>query len=494
MADNYAGYQTNTSFWTLAIHRVSAHSAEIWVGTLFPTLKMPAVARIILRRQGKIVSTLEIVKNQWQRPFSDHGVRFYRLETLEGLQPGCHYDVSFERQLPEIESDTGAVWQLLKQGSFETLPQSLPNKSEQPFTIMLASCYFAHRDNGQAALAYKALYESASSKMKPTVKILTGDQVYLDIGLDSISFDPKEIRQRIADDYAHHWQALGSLLARGGSWMLPDDHEYWNDFPFVNKSNPFLWALNIDTVKTAWHQAAIDGVRNIQQVRPLNTFSIGDELSVCLIDTRTDRNEDHFCSMASLTGLCDWIAGLRGPGILVLSQPLISVAGEGERNLANYSSDMQTLLQAIAICPHKLVVLSGDVHFGRIASVQIGLCQVTEIIASPLSNLTGLSGLAVDTANKKPSRFPAANLGEPIGLAPQKVSYDRDFFVSKESPEILAGYPKTRTAEHFMTISFYKNAKQQTVLEARAWKVRERNRRSSLPKADFPRPFRLLLN
>ena len=30
------------------------------------------------------------------------------------------------------------------------------------------------------------------------------------------------------------------MLGRGGTWMLPDDHEYWNDYPFVDSLLPPL--------------------------------------------------------------------------------------------------------------------------------------------------------------------------------------------------------------------------------------------------------------
>ena len=53
------------------------------------------------------------------------------------------------------------------------------------------------------------------------------------------------MRQRVAEDYAKHWQALGSMLARGGSWMLPDDHEFWNDYPFYDSLLPTLFMLKL---------------------------------------------------------------------------------------------------------------------------------------------------------------------------------------------------------------------------------------------------------
>src|SRR5690606_889286 len=122
-------------------------------------------------------------------------------------------------------------WQDLRSGTFDTLPTALPLLGQVPFTLGLASCFYNQRDGGQAASAYLALYERGAEEVRPSITILAGDQVYLDIGFDSLSLLAHEIRQRIAEDYAIHWQALGSILTSGGTWCLPDDHEYWNDFP-----------------------------------------------------------------------------------------------------------------------------------------------------------------------------------------------------------------------------------------------------------------------
>ena len=72
---------------------------------------------------------------------------------------------------------------------------------------------------------------------------MVGDQVYLDIGLDSLSPRTNELRQRVTEDHAKHWQALGSMLARGGIWILPDDHEYWNNPHFTTAYYPLCLCL-----------------------------------------------------------------------------------------------------------------------------------------------------------------------------------------------------------------------------------------------------------
>jgi hypothetical protein len=68
---------TSTAQWTLVIHRVTDTSAEIWVGTLFPTLKMPAHARVQLTFPDGNTRTRQIVKADWKRPFKKLKQRFY---------------------------------------------------------------------------------------------------------------------------------------------------------------------------------------------------------------------------------------------------------------------------------------------------------------------------------------------------------------------------------------------------------------------------------
>ena len=77
----------------------------------------------------------------------------------------------------------------LRNGTFDTLPPRIPLKGKKPFTIGVGSCFYNHRDGGQAAASYKALYQRGSDNDRPDITFLTGDQVYLDIGFDSLILD-----------------------------------------------------------------------------------------------------------------------------------------------------------------------------------------------------------------------------------------------------------------------------------------------------------------
>ncbi len=488
-------FTTDTSQWTLAVHRVTATSAEIWVGTLFPTLKMPDLAKVELIGPNGEKQVQNIERNDWQRPFRYMRQRFYQVCSFNDLSPGGHYEVRFYRYVESVAGVMPDYWQDLRSGYFDTLPERLPTSGEKPFVIGLGSCFYRNRDGGHASSAYKALYERGPDGGRPDVTFLVGDQVYLDIGFDSLSLIPKEIRQRIADDYAENWRALGSFLNRGATWMLPDDHEYWNDYPFYDSPLPTLLALKIDSVRKAWTRAARDAVNNIQRTRPVELINIGDDLSICVADLRSHRSKRTVMPRSDFQTLLDWAAGLTAPGVLVIPQPLIVEENKVERNLLSWPQQYGELLKALASSGHDVVVLSGDVHFGRIASVPLGDKggRLIEVIASPLSNLTGFNGFATAVWKNTPRKFPDPAVISVPGLAPQKVEYDRNFRVSTRKGHPLSFvYPRERTSEHFMTVAFSRHSSGAIELSVDAWRARERGR-DNLPERDFARKYKLKL-
>ena len=483
---------TNTSQWALVIHRVTQTSAEIWVGTLFPFMKMPDRARVVIGDADAQETEYPLVRADWRRPFRNMNQRFWALLKVTGLKPGKQYQVRFERRIEALAGvrDT-PVWQRLRDGEFGTLPDSLPDLTDAPFTIGLGSCFYNHRDGGHAAAAYKAIYEKGGYA-SPDITFLSGDQVYLDIGFDSLSLIPKEIRERIAMDYAVHWQALGSILTRGGTWMLPDDHEYWNDYPFYDSLLPTLLPLKLPSVRRAWSQASRDAVNNIQRSAEVETFSIGNEISFCVADLRSYRRGKRILPEQSFAKLCDWARNLECPGVLLVPQPLIVGDPSLERNLRSFPEQYSELLAALASSGHDVVLLSGDVHFGRIASVPLGSQggRLVEIISSPLSNLTGLNGVATATAELKPLRFPDNATAARLGWSVRAVDYQSgNWTVSSRPGFLLSAYPKARTREHFMTIGFRRDGQGGVSLEANAWRVRERAGPDNMPVADFAQPF-----
>ena len=498
-------HPTSTAAWSLVVHRVTRTSVEVWVGTLFATLKMPGRARVRLLDGERELRVRPIRRADWRRPFRGLDRRFFRLVAFRGLAPGREYRVVFERRVDveeDPESGSAPRWRRLRAGRFRTLPDRLPPApGEEAFTIGFGSCFYDHRDGGRAAAAYKRLHARGGPAARPDVTMLLGDQVYLDVGFDSLSLVPGEIRERVADDYARHWQALGSILARGGTWMLPDDHEYWNDYPFVDSLLPTLLALKLPSVREAWTRAARDGVRNVQRAPRVESFSVGDDLTVCLADLRSFRSERGFLPPEEFRALLRWARRRSCPGVLAVAQPLVVTESAAERNLRSFPEQYAELLAALAAAPHDVVVLSGDVHFGRICRVPLGPAgpRLTEVVSSPLSNLTGLNGLATAVARPRPEKFPPPAAAAALGWEPRPVDYFRDgrgrprFFVSRARGRPWSAYPRSRTREHFMTAGFRRRPGGGVEMQVEAWLARRRAGRERLPRRDFPEPFRQVL-
>lgn len=493
-----SNHPTNTSEWSLVVHRVTSTTAEVWVGTLFPTLKKPNLATVELTMPDGNTETKRITKAQWQRPFNKMNQRFYKVVKFENLTPGKRYELTFNRRIEAVGDEIPQSWQHLRSGNFTTLPTRVPLKGKKPFTIALGSCFYNHRDGGRAAEAYKALYRHGPENVRPDVTFLTGDQVYLDIGFDSLSLIPSEIRQRVANDYALHWQAMGSILSNGGTWMLPDDHEYWNDYPFYKSIIPQLQALRLPHVRKAWDAVATDGVSNVQCSSAFETFALGNDLSVCIADFRSHRSDHGFTTPANFKKVIQWAGELKSPGVFIVSQPLIVEENETEKNLLSYKQHYAELLKAFAASGHDIVLLSGDVHFGRIATTQLGDNnngpRLIEIIASPLSNLTYLNGIATSKAKSKPTTFPPQDVCKINNWQPAKVTYNKHYQVSTKRGNIFSAYPKARTREHFMTISFSRNNSTGTIdLSANAWRIRQSRGTKKIPVKDFQRAFTIKL-
>ena len=277
--------------------------------------------------------------------------------------------------------------------------------------------------------------------------------------------------------------------------MLPDDHEYWNDYPFHDGLIPQLLALKLDSVRKAWAAASRDAVRNIQRSPVVETFTIGNDLSICLADLRSYRSKHRFLPDVDFQELITWAEDLSCPGVFVIPQPLIVDENKSERNLLSFKNQYTRLVQALGTSGHDVVVLSGDVHFGRIATCKLGPNggRLIEIVSSPLSNLTYLNGVATSTPKHTPAEFPNKAI-DVDGWQAQPVNYASEFDVSTRKGWIFSAYPKKRTREHFMTLSFQRRAVGDLRLTAQAWRVRKREGPKNLPEKDFASPYRVNLS
>lgn len=164
--------------------------------------------------------------------------------------------------------------------------------------------------------------------------------------------------------------------------------------------------------------------------------------------------------------------------MLVIPQPLIADKGDdNDSNLPDWEQ-YKKLLTAIHNGDHDIVVLTGDVHYGRVSQVQIGNSgnKLIEVITSPISNLSELDGIAAATPKKPRKKFPFINIPEIT-----KTKITNLGVVSTEQKWWDLRFPVRRTTEHFMTIEFTRDANK-IKMNIHAWEARKTDKKTGLPK------------
>jgi hypothetical protein len=97
----------------------------------------------------------------------------------------------------------------------------------------------------------------------------------------------------------------------------------------------------------------------------------------------------------------DWLANLTGPGILVVSQPLVEKPATlfqrlshtmGDVNLPDYETDYAALWEAVLAAPHDVVIAAGDIHWSRcylITAQGQSQPKTYEVVSSALARIPG---------------------------------------------------------------------------------------------------------
>jgi len=382
----------------LVPHEIGQDRVQLWVGALDEPGVAPASLSVAV--VGGPAPTLV---GQWDGIVGAgaHGVAFRRV-TIDGLAPRGRYRFELRRDGTPVTDATAIA---------TTLPDRLPGLDERPFTIMLGSCFARAADGaGNAGRAYSLLPADA----QPDLKILCGDQVYLDQPTTEFlvhTHSADDLLERHLANYAGAWSQTGGfreLLRSGGTYFSSDDHDFWNNAP-----NPTIIARDTWSKdgRDAWDIAArrlYDAFQHPSAADP-PVIRVGD-LSVFVADTRLDRTSgtDAFATDAQLTAIETWLAGLTGPGCLVVGQLMFSGrAGWRGRwmdwGLADYRT-YDRLVRAILAAEHSVVILTGDVHYGRVA-----VCErtpgrdIVEVVASPLALV---APIPKNTWKPAPTSFP----------------------------------------------------------------------------------------
>jgi hypothetical protein len=382
----------------LVPHEVGLDQVQLWVGALDEPVVDPAALSVAVVAAGAPAPT---IVGGWDGVVTAgaRSIKFARL-TIGGLLPRGRY--RFELRLDgQVVSDALAT----------TLPERLPSLDERPFTIMLGSCFARAADGaGNAGRAYSLLPADA----QPDLKVLCGDQVYLDQPTAEFlahTHTADGLLERHLTNYANAWGQTGGfreLLRAGGTYFSSDDHDFWNNAPNATIIARDTWS---EDGRNHWRDAARTLYDAFQ--RPIDgkasSFRVGD-LSVFVADTRLDRTTgtDAFATDAALTAIETWIRDLEGPGCLVVGQLMFSGrAGWKGRwmdwGLADYDS-YGRLVAALMSAEHSVVILTGDVHFGRVSVCERAPGRdIVEVVASPLALV---APVPKNTWKPAPSSFP----------------------------------------------------------------------------------------
>ncbi len=367
-------------------NEVQSHQATIWIAAIDQTFDP---AKTVLDYGSNSLP----LPGGWKDFATDDGERTIRYQrvVLTNLSPRTAYTLVL-RVGGHLQAD----------GVVTTLPERLPAKPERAFTVLLGSCFYARED---AVGAVGQTFNQLPHDARPDIKILCGDQVYLDNPFQDF-LNPLRgeswLKARSFKTYADTWSQMTSaggfhrLLKNNANYFSSDDHEFWNNAPDRGFNVPLL-AVS-DSQRKRWFKIA----RELYQIfqtdppthpRPPLTFDVA-PLSFCIAETRffRERARGNLMPPADLQAIGTWLRNLNGPGCLVLGQPLFSkqaglMGNFKDWGLPDFTEQYTQLIQHLRAAKHSVVILTGDVHFGRISIAtlrpELGT-KLIEVISSPM--------------------------------------------------------------------------------------------------------------
>ena len=150
----------------------------------------------------------------------------YSRTVIDGLEPGIAYRIDVKRSEESLTHCFGAT---------------TPGRETTNARLMFGSCHGVSADRVKAGHRASFL-GSAHGRLRaasrgPIYQFWLGDQLYVDDPWKhgwKPTIDPhREIinRYRVAFGLTKHPSALPTILSQGSNHFVPDDHEFWNNYP-----------------------------------------------------------------------------------------------------------------------------------------------------------------------------------------------------------------------------------------------------------------------
>ncbi|MBL9102309.1 MAG: hypothetical protein JNL82_15190 [Myxococcales bacterium] len=291
---------------------------------------------------------------------------------------------------------TPATDYLLNKVHLKTLPRKLPRAG---VNIAVSSCYC---DLFKRSGDYLKVLQGASGYNPLLAKFLVGDNLYLDVGPLKGRTPFEEIAERYLD---HYWRSdYADVLGYLPTFTIWDDHEFWNNYPERQIHLPRINAHHAD-----YTAACQLGLRTFQAaINPAPAARSGlsytvdlAPLSVFALDMRSGRtsheaSEPRLCSEAELAAFERWAARLRGPGAVVVGQPLwIHTGNNFDWNPPAFRAQFARLWKAMAAAPWDIVILTGDIHHSHLLEIDTGTSgRIWQLTSSPVVHIPTIESIA----------------------------------------------------------------------------------------------------
>ena len=285
-------------------------------------------------------------------------------------------------------------------------PSQLPAKHLPSFNLLLSSCYYQPNDKAQALSSVIGTIKPA-----PDFTLLAGDQVYLDLpSLQNLPTQTQKLAQTLGKKYQANWfskdmqqPGLADILRHGPVLCIPDDHEFWNNFPvFQTQLENTHYKKDRDNWRTIANRLYERYQCSPAQVPGFFRQDIA-PLSMLFLDSRTERDAEgrQMFSAATMVALVEWQQdllsrkqqGLAAVGLLSSGQALLmEKPGRWDRHVAdmemvNYDdfAQLQKIIAELFTAEIPVLYITGDVHWGRVVEGknQRGQTLFYEVIASP---------------------------------------------------------------------------------------------------------------
>ena len=280
-----------------------------------------------------------------------------------------------------------------------TVPAGVPWHLDRSFNVLLVSCFHQAEDrSGRVG----QLVAGLPVTLRPDLTLLMGDQVYLDLPtVQNFESASAALAQRFEGSYRANWlgpQGYARVLDAAPAVAIPDDHEYWNNFPHRSPIIQNSWEASD---RESWRTAADAVFESFQLAAPA---ALGDPveldvppLSFLVLDNRSQRQADRSRSLppGALAKVAAWVDRLietRSFGVVVTGQSLLDEkvgdlkGAVADRVLANYGDYPQLVreLARLSEAGRPVLLLTGDVHWGRAVEVRSeGQIRFLEVISSP---------------------------------------------------------------------------------------------------------------